>query len=138
MFDKALLAITKPIVDAVARQASRRGVAANQATITCFGLGMFSALLIIVGFCKLALVALLVGRLCDGLDGAIARHLNQPTDRGAFLDIALDFIFYASVPLAFALVNPTANALAAAVLLFAFIGTGTSFLAYAAIAEKRG
>ena len=138
MFDKALLALTKPIVDAAACQASRQGVTANQATITCFGLGMFSVLLIILGLYKLALIILLLGRLCDGLDGAIARHLNQPTDRGAFLDIALDFIFYASVPLAFALANPIANALPAAVLLFAFVGTGTSFLAYAAIAEKRG
>ena len=61
-----------------------------------------------------------------------------PTDRGAFLDIALDFIFYASVPLAFAWADPTHNALPAAVLLAAFIGNGTSFLAFSVLAERRG
>jgi hypothetical protein len=49
--------------------------------------------------------------------------LTRPTDRGAFLDITLDFLFYASIPLAFAW-PIRANALAAAVLLAAFIGTG--------------
>jgi hypothetical protein len=63
--------------------------------------------------------------------------LTTPTDRGAFLDIALDFLFYASIPLAFALANPADNALAAAVLLFGFMGTGSSFLAFAVLAAKR-
>ena len=83
------------------------------------------------------LALLLASRLMDGLDGAVAR-LTQPTDRGAFLDITLDFLFYASIPLAFAVADPAANALPAAVLLAAFIGTGSSFLAFAALAEKRG
>jgi hypothetical protein len=50
----------------------------------------------------------------------------------------LDFLFYASIPLAFALADPTAHALAAAVLLAAFIGSGSSFLAFAVLAERRG
>jgi hypothetical protein len=54
------------------------------------------------------------------------------------LDIAFDFLFYASVPLGFALANPAANALPAAVLLFAFMGTGSSFLAFAVLAARRG
>jgi phosphatidylglycerophosphate synthase len=73
----------------------------------------------------------------DGLDGAVARQ-TVATDRGAFLDITLDFLFYASIPLAFALADPVANALAAAVLLAAFIGTGSTFLAFAVLAERRG
>ena len=83
------------------------------------------------------LALLLASRLCDGLDGALAR-LTQATDRGAFLDITLDFIFYASIPLAFAIADPASNALAAAVLLAAFIGTGSSFLAFASLASVRG
>ncbi len=66
------------------------------------------------------------------------RARRMPTDRGAFLDITLDFLFYASVPLAFAITDPAANALPAAVLLAAFIGTGSSFLAFAVLAERRG
>jgi phosphatidylglycerophosphate synthase len=79
---------------------------------------------------------LLLSRLCDGLDGAVARQ-TQPTDRGGFLDITLDFIFYAAVVLAFALADPAANALAAAALLAGFMGTGSSFLAFAVMAAKR-
>ena len=62
---------------------------------------------------------LLLNRALDGLDGALAR-LSRVTDRGAFLDIGLDFVFYAAIPLAFAVSDPAANALAAAVLLAAF------------------
>jgi phosphatidylglycerophosphate synthase len=65
-------------------------------------------------------------------------RLTHATDRGGFLDIALDFLFYASIPLAFALSDPARNALPAAVLLAAFMGTSSSFLAFAAVAAKRG
>jgi phosphatidylglycerophosphate synthase len=78
----------------------------------------------------------LLSRLLDGLDGAVARA-STPTDRGGFLDITLDFLFYAAIPLGFAFADPAANALPAAVLLASFIGTGSSFLAFAALAEKR-
>jgi phosphatidylglycerophosphate synthase len=78
---------------------------------------------------------LLVSRLMDGLDGAVARE-TTPTDRGGFLDITLDFLFYASIPLAFAIAHPAHNALPAAVLLASFIGTASSFLAFAVVAEK--
>ena len=40
--------------------------------------------------------------------------------------------------MAFALADPGANALAAAFLIFSFIGTATSFLAFAIMAAKRG
>jgi phosphatidylglycerophosphate synthase len=63
---------------------------------------------------------------------------SQPTDRGAFLDITLDFCFYASIPLAFAIANPGAHGLPAAALLASFMGTGASFLAFSALAQKRG
>lgn len=57
---------------------------------------------------------------------------------GAFLDITLDFKFYAPFPLGFALTDPAANALPAAALLAAFSGAGSSFLAFASIAANRG
>ena len=133
MFDRYALKITKPLFDGLARQVHQAGLNADQVTFASFGFGMVSALLIAAGHSYLAIVPLLAGRLLDGLDGAVAR-ITTPTDRGAYLDISLDFLFYAAVPLAFATTDP----LASAVLLAAFIGTGTSFLAYATIAEKRG
>ena len=138
MFDKFALNLTKPAVDRIADYAICHKVTADQMTFAGLGLGLFASLLIASGAPLLALLPLLLGRVADGVDGAIARSSGAQSDRGAFLDIALDFIFYASVPMAFAIENPLANALAGAVLLAAFVTTGTSFLAYAALAAKRG
>ena len=138
MFDRQILSLTKPVVNAAARLVLRFDVEPDQITFTGFGLGIGSALVIAIGFPAWAIILLFTSRFCDGLDGAVARLSNRQSDRGAFLDIALDFIFYASIPLGFAILDPSHNALPAAVLLFAFVGTGTSFLAYAIIAEKRG
>jgi len=84
----------------------------------------------------LALVLIALNRLMDGLDGAVARRLG-PTDVGGYLDIVLDFFFYAGVPFFFAVGRPEV-ALPAAFLVFSFVGTGSSFLAYAIFAAKRG
>jgi phosphatidylglycerophosphate synthase len=83
-----------------------------------------------------ALVLILINRIMDGLDGAVARRVGM-TDLGGYLDIVLDFFFYAGVPFFFAVGRPEA-ALPAAFLVFSFVGTGSSFLAFAAIAAKRG
>jgi phosphatidylglycerophosphate synthase len=137
MLDRVALKITKPAVHSAATWLAARGVTANQVTLAGFGFGIAAAVMIAVGFAGAAMLPLLLNRVLDGIDGALAR-LTRPTERGAFLDIALDFVFYAAIPLAFAVQDPAANALAAAVLLAAFLATGTSFLAFAVIAEKRG
>jgi phosphatidylglycerophosphate synthase len=137
MFDRQMLALTKPFVDDVARRIHQAGWSANKVSLAGFGFGVLAAVMIVAGFVASAAVPLIINRICDGLDGAVARR-ESPTDRGAFLDITLDFLFYAGIPLAFAICNPSVNALPAAVLLASFIGTGVSFLAYAIIAEKRG
>lgn len=137
MFDRTALALLKPGIERGARVLVRVGVGADAVTLAGFALGIGAAVAIAYGAFLAGLALLLLSRLCDGLDGAVARQ-TRPTDRGAFLDIALDFLFYASMPLAFAIVDPVANALAAAALLAAFIGTGSSFLAFAVFAQKRG
>jgi phosphatidylglycerophosphate synthase len=137
MLDRRLLGVLRPALDAAARHLVARGVGADAVTLTGFAIGLGGAAAIAWQQPLAGLALIAIGRLCDGLDGAVAR-LTTPTDRGAFLDITLDFLFYASVPLAFALADPGANALPAAVLLAAFIGTGSSFLAFAVLAERRG
>ena len=137
MFDRSASLLIKPWVNQLAKTISRLGVSANQLTLTGFLIGLFAAILIANNAYIMGALAILASRLLDALDGAVARQ-TQPTDAGGFLDIALDFVFYASIPLAFALSDPARNALPAAVLLAAFIGTGSSFLAFAALAAKRG
>ena len=136
MFDRLATRLIRPAVNALAAPLARVGVQANTVTWVGLGLGLGAAALIANGFFALGGLVIVLSRACDALDGAIARQTHA-TDLGGFLDIALDFVFYASIPLAFAIENPTHNALAAAVLLAAFIGTGTSFLAFAVIAAKR-
>jgi len=136
MLDRPLLALLKPTLQRLAAGLVRARIGADAVTLAGFGLGMCAALAIAWAEPLWGLALVAASRLCDGLDGAVAR-LTRPTDRGAFLDITLDFLFYASVPLAFAVADP-ANALPAAVLLAAFIGTGSSFLAFALLAERRG
>ncbi len=137
MLDKAVQQALRPAMTQAARGLVRLGVGANAISFTGFAIGMAAAGAIAAQHHIAGLVLLLLSRLMDGLDGAVARA-TQPTDRGGFLDITLDFLFYAAIPLAFAIADPASNALPAAVLLASFIGTGSSFLAFAAIAEKRG
>ncbi|MDP4991086.1 MAG: CDP-alcohol phosphatidyltransferase family protein [Marivita lacus] len=136
MIDAALLPYVKRAIDRPARMLVARGISADQITLVGFCIGLLGALALWSGLFWVALLCLALNRLADGLDGAVAR-LTRPTDRGAFLDIALDFMFYGLFPLGFALHDPAMNALPAAVLICSFIGTGSSFLAFSIIAEKR-
>ncbi len=136
MLDRAAVTLIKPAIDRLAGMLARLGLGANQMTLLGFGIGMLAAVLIANNMYLAGAAAIVLSRLCDALDGAIARR-SQVTDAGGFLDIALDFVFYAAIPLAFALADPARNALAAALLLAAFCGTMSSFLAFAVIAAKR-
>jgi phosphatidylglycerophosphate synthase len=137
MFDAALLPALARLTARPARALSARGITADEVTVAGFGIGLLAIPALWGGLFWLALLLLLANRIADGLDGALAR-LHGPTDRGAFLDIALDFAFYALIPLGFALHDPAANALPAALLIASFVGTGSSFLAFAVIAARRG
>lgn len=137
MLDKPLQKTLTPALQAVARPLVRVGVHADTLSWLGFALGLLAATAIAFQAYGAGLALLLASRLLDGLDGAVAR-LTQPTFRGGFLDITLDFIFYGAIVLGFAVADAQANALPAAVLLAAFIGTGSSFLAFAVMASQAG
>ena len=113
------------------------GVGADALTVAGLGIGLAAALCVALRLDLMALALFIANRVLDGLDGAVARA-SVRTDRGGFLDIVLDFAVYGAVPLAFALRDPAPNAVPAAVLLFAFYVNGATFLAFAAVAAKRG
>jgi phosphatidylglycerophosphate synthase len=137
MLDASLRRLIDPPLERLAGPLVARGLSANAVTLIGFALGLCALAAIALQAYLLGLGLLLVNRLCDGLDGALARRLGL-SDLGGFLDIVLDFIVYSGVPLAFALADPARNGLAAAFLIFSFVGTGTSFLAFAIMAAKRG
>ena len=136
MLDAALRRLIDPPLDAAARRLRATPISADAVTLAGFAVGLLAVPLIAAEHYAAGLAAILLNRLADGLDGAIARQ-RGPTDRGGFLDIVCDFLFYAAVPFGFALARPE-NAVAAAFLIFSFVGTGASFLAYAILAAKRG
>jgi phosphatidylglycerophosphate synthase len=137
MLDRFTLPLLSAPHRAVARACTRARLSANAVTVIGCLIGLAAAPAILFQQFELALTLILVNRFLDGVDGAMAR-MTAPTDRGAYLDIVCDFLFYAAMPLAFAFANPAQNALAAATLLASFIGTGSTFLAFAAINAKRG
>ena len=136
MLDKYITPLIKPLLQPVVSLLDKRQVTADQLTLVGFIIGLLAVPFLALNLWNLALTAIVLNRLFDGLDGALARYQNSSTSSGGFLDICLDFLFYAAIPLGFALANPEQNALAAAVLLAAFMGTGSSFLAFAIPAEK--
>ena len=137
MLDRFTMPLTHRPLARLARVLHGR-LTPDQVTLGAFFIGMAALPLLAFEHYGWALGAIVLNRLGDGLDGALARLAGQVSDAGGFLDIGLDFVFYAAVVLGFALADPAANALAAAFLLFAFIGTGTSFLAFAIAAGRRG
>lgn len=136
MLDKWTLGIIKPGVDKTSRLLKRLHISPNQVTIFGFIIGMSAIPALWKHHYTLALILILLNRIFDGLDGALARITKQ-TDAGGYLDITLDFLFYSGIVWGFALADPQKNGLAAATLIFSFVGTGSSFLAFAILAAKR-
>lgn len=136
MLDRFITPYIKPILTPIVKQLDKRGVQPDQVTLVGFVIGLFAVPLLATQLWMGALSIIIVNRILDGLDGALARHQQQSSDAGGYLDICVDFLFYAAIPLGFALADPNQNALPAALLLTVFIGTGSSFLAFAIPAEK--
>lgn len=136
MFDAALRRVIDPPLDAAGRRLARVGISANAVTVAGFVIGLAAVPALAAERYDIALALIIANRLADGLDGAVAR-VTGPSDLGGYLDIVLDFIFYSAVVFGVALGRPE-EAVFAAFLIFSFIGTGASFLAYAIIAAKRG
>lgn len=137
MLDARIRRAIDPVLERIAGTLVGGGISANTVTWAGFAIGVAAAGSIALTYYWTGLVLLLVSRLCDGLDGAIARA-SQKTDLGGFLDIVLDFAFYGAIPLAFILANPADNALAGSFLLLTFYINGASFLTFALMAEKQG
>jgi phosphatidylglycerophosphate synthase len=136
VLDGKLRRLIDPVLDRAGASAARLGLSANAITLAGFLFGVGAWVLLALRSYPWALALIGANRVMDGLDGAVARRCG-PTDLGGYLDIVLDFFFYAGVPFFFAVGQPN-DALPAAFLVFSFVGTGSSFLAFAVIAAKRG
>ncbi|MEM1238112.1 MAG: CDP-alcohol phosphatidyltransferase family protein [Pseudomonadota bacterium] len=137
MFDAQIRPLIDPPLNALGRVAARAGLTADSVTLAGLVLGLLAAAAIAGGAFTLALILILLSRIADGLDGAVARATKK-TDFGGYLDITCDFLFYGAIPMAFVWFDPVANGAAGAWLLTSFYFNGATFLGYAILAEKRG
>lgn len=137
MLDRWTAQLIRPPIEALAGLFQHKKISADRVTTIGFGIGMAAVPLLALNLYRTALLVIVTNRILDGVDGALARRKGV-TDSGGYLDIVFDFIFYSAVVFGFALADPERNALPAAALIFAFIGTGSSFLGFAVLAGKRG
>lgn len=134
MFDPLVRPWIDPPLDRAGAQLAKH-VSANGLSVGGLGVGLLTVPLLAGEHYGAALVVILLNRLVDGLDGAVARY-RQPTRFGGYLDIVCDMAFYAAVPLGFALARPE-NAIWAALLLASFVCTSSSFLGRAVMAAQQ-
>ncbi len=136
MLDNAVRRLIDPPLNRVGRMLAGAGVSANAVTLAGFAIGLAAVPAIGDGQYLVGLALILASRVFDGLDGAVARAAG-PSDFGGYLDIVCDFLLYSAWVFGFVLADPD-HAVAGSFLILSFVGTGTSFLAYAVFAAKRG
>lgn len=136
MFDARLRPLIDPPLNALGHALARRGVGANAVTLAGLIPALAAAAAIAHQHYLAGLALILLNRLCDGLDGAVARA-SKPSDFGGYLDTLADYVCYVAVPVGFGLAA-AGNTIPAMLLIASFTLTCASFLAFAAIAANRG
>jgi phosphatidylglycerophosphate synthase len=136
MFDARLRPLIDPPLNAMGRALARRGIGANAVTLAGLVPALAASFAIAHHHYLAGLAIILLNRLLDGLDGAVARASGL-TDFGGYLDTLADYVFYVAVPVGFGLAA-TENTVAAMLLIASFTLTCASFLVFAAIAARRG
>lgn len=138
MFDAWLRALKDRLFAPFARQLGRR---VHPAAISLFAavVGLVAASSAAGRWWWAALGCWLLNRLLDGLDGSVARESGRASDVGGYLDVLLDHVVYAAVPIGVALGVGTRGALLAALVLVAtFYVNAASWMYLAAVLERRG
>jgi len=130
MFDRQIQKYTQKPLQYIAKL-FLKFISPNHMTLIGFSFGVLMCLSIIIDQYLIAIIFLFLNRLADGLDGTMAR-LQTPTPLGGYLDIVLDFLIYSGFVLSFGITEQN-NTLTSMILLFCYIGTGSTFLAKAAI-----
>jgi len=136
VFDRRARELCRPVLDTAGEQLAHLGVRANPLTGLGWTIGVVACVAVGFRWWLLALVAWLVNRLIDGLDGALARRVGA-TDFGGYLDLVADFSVYAGFVVALAIAEPSTR-IVSVVLLFAYYLSGTALLAASAMLERRG
>lgn len=136
MLDHTLRVYKDDLLRPVAGHLGR--ISPNAITILAMMVGLAAAGAAGLQWYWAALILWLLNRVLDGLDGMVARAHARQSDFGGYLDIVLDFVVYAAVPVGLYLGKPSeALALALILLLSSFYINAASWIYLSAILEKR-
>ncbi len=136
MFDHLLRGLKDRWLAPVARLLRR--VPPNVLSVLALLLGLAAALAAARAAFGVGLALWLANRVTDGLDGSVARLADRQTDFGGYLDILLDFVVYAAIPVGLAIgIGGRDALLAAAVLEGTFFVNACSWMYLSAVLEKR-
>lgn len=159
MFDNQLRARLEGPLAALAARIDVTFVTPDRLTLAGLVLGLGSAAAAASQLWILALVLWFLSRVCDGLDGPLARHRAQPKNdhhldaagrpapgaaasgsyAGGFLDITSDFLVYGATVVGVAVGATNGHGgswLPFLLVLLAYYLNGTAFLAFSSIAER--
>jgi len=148
MFDQKIRSQVDPWLEKIAVKLHEKEISPNTVTFIGGMIAVYCFVALALGAYALALIFLIANRIADGLDGVLAHYIDRQsmqkktkkkgaTELGSFLDIVFDMVFYGGFVFFFALGRPDIGD-AATFLLFGFLATSASFLAYALIIEKCG
>jgi phosphatidylglycerophosphate synthase len=135
MLDAPVRRLFASPLDRLAAGMAGIGVGATTMTLVGFLMGLGAVALMVTEQYAGAIFLLAINRLCDILDGELAR-VHGPTAIGGFLDSTLDVLIYALIPFAFALTRQQ-DALAATFLLVGFIVAAVPVLATRIFSPKK-
>lgn len=136
MFDTSLRRFKDRVGEPLARRMNR--VPPMIISILALLVGLLAAYAAFKGQYLLAFGLWYLNRALDGLDGLIARLSDRQTDLGGYMDILIDYVIYASLPIGLVAGSPSNERyLALAFMLASFYINTASWMYLAAILEKR-
>lgn len=135
MLDAPVRRLLEAPLDATATLLDRGGVRPLALTGVGWLVGIAACVAAGTGHWTLALVAWLLNRTLDGLDGPLARR-HGASDLGGYLDLLADFSIYGGFVVAVGIERPEAR-VACLVLFATYYVSGTAFLALSPLLERR-
>lgn len=136
MFDSLIRPHLSKPMDKMAVKVSQSGLSANHLTLIGFAFGFVGCFLVGMQLYLIGLLLLLIAMFFDGIDGAVARA-TVSTELGAYIDMMTSVFLFAAFPLFFML-SAGEHAMAAGILIFAYLLMGMANLSYDFFAMKKG
>ena len=138
MLDRLTRSLKDLLTAPIARRIPR-SIHANTITLSSLPCGVASAVAAAMRLWWIGLALFVLNRLLDGLDGLVARTRGRQTELGGYLDLCVDFVTYATVPVGVAIGAYGWNApqWPLILLLIAFYLNGASWMLLSIIIDRR-